>query len=157
MLFYLGGYAVMNIAAFSAVIAISDRIGSDRIDDYAGMSKRAPYLAGVLAFAMVSLTGVPPTVGFMVKVYIFGAAVNHGLAWLAVFGVVNSVVSAYYYVRVIRVMYLSSPPTEERLASGLPLRLSILVATGAVLFFGIYPAPLLEFARSAAEVLLAVS
>ena len=157
LLFYLGGYALMNIAAFSAVIAISDRIGSDRIDDYAGMSKRAPYLAGVLAFAMVSLTGVPPTVGFMVKVYIFGAAVNHDLAWLAIFGVVNSVVSAYYYVRVIKVMYLSPPPTEERLASGLPLRLSILVATAGVLFFGVYPAPLLKLARTAAEVLLTVS
>ena len=157
LLFYLAGYAVMNMAAFSAVIAISDRIGSDRIDDYAGMSRRAPYLAAALAFALVSLTGVPPTVGFMVKVYMFGAAVNHGLAWLAVFGVVTSVVSAYYYVRVIKVMYLSPPPTEERLASGLPLRLVILAAAASVLFFGVYPAPLLEVARSAAEVLLAVS
>jgi NADH-quinone oxidoreductase subunit N len=157
ILFYLGGYAVMNMAAFAAVIAISDRIKSDRIDDYAGMSKRAPYLAGALAFAMVSLTGVPPTVGFMVKIYLFGAAVNHDLAWLAVFGVVNSVVSAYYYLRVIRVMYLSPAPTEERLTSGLPLRLAILVTTAAVLFFGLYPTPLLELARTAAEVLVTVS
>ena len=157
LLFYLAGYAAMNLAAFSAVIAISDRIGSDRIDDYAGMSRRAPWLAGVLAFAMVSLTGVPPTVGFMVKVYMFGAAVNHDLAWLAGVGVLNSVVSAYYYVRVIKVMYLSPPATDERVESGLPLRLSILAATAAVLFFGVYPAPLLDFARSAAEALTAVS
>ena len=157
LLFYLAGYAVMNIAAFSAVIAISDRIGSDRIDDFAGMSRRAPYLAGVLAFAMVSLTGVPPTVGFMVKIYMFGGAVNHDLTWLAVVGVLNSVVSAYYYVRVIKAMYLSPPATEERLESGLPLRLAVLAATAGVLFFGVYPAPLLEFARSAAEVLLTVS
>ncbi len=64
------------------------------------MSGRAPYLAAVLAFAMVSLTGVPPTVGFMVKVYIFGAAVNSGLAWLVVVGAVNSVVSAYHPSRI---------------------------------------------------------
>ena len=105
VLFYLGGYAATNLAAFSAVIAISDRIGSDNIDDFAGMGRRASYLAAALAFAMVSLIGVPPTVGFMVKVYIFGAAVNSDLAWLAVFGVVNSVISAYYYLRVVKVMY----------------------------------------------------
>ena len=157
VLFYLGGYAVMNMAAFSAIIAISDRIKSDQIDDYAGMSRRAPYLAGVLAFAMVSLTGVPPTVGFMVKIYMFGAAVNHGLAWLAVFGVVNSVVSAYYYLRVVKVMYLAPAPTEERVTSGLPLRISVLVTTAGILVFGVYPTPLLELARTAAEVLVTVS
>ena len=68
-LFYLGGYAVTNLAAFFAVIAISDRIGSDRIEDFSGLGRRAPYLAAALAFALVSLTGVPPTVGFIVKVY----------------------------------------------------------------------------------------
>jgi NADH-quinone oxidoreductase subunit N len=157
VLFYLGGYAVMNLAAFSAVIAISNRIGSDNIDDFAGMSRRAPYLAAVLAFAMISLTGVPPTVGFMVKIYIFGAAVSSGLAWLAVVGVLNSVVSAYYYLRVVRVMYLSPPPVEERIASTLPLRLVVLGTAAGVLFFGIFPRPLLELARTAAEVLVPLS
>ena len=157
VLFYLGGYAVMNLAAFSAIIAISNRIGSDNIDDFAGMSRRAPYLAAVLAFAMVSLTGVPPTVGFMVKVYIFGAAVSSGLAWLAVVGVLNSVVSAYYYLRVVKVMYLSPPPNEERITSTLPLRLVVLATTAGVLFFGIFPRPLLELARTAAEALVPLS
>ena len=73
VLFYLGGYAATNLAVFAAVIAISNRIGSDMIDDFAGMARRAPYLAAVLAFGLISLIGVPPTVGFMAKVYIFGS------------------------------------------------------------------------------------
>ena len=157
VLFYLGGYAVMNLAAFSAVIAISTRIGSDNFYDFAGMGRRAPYLAAVLAFAMVSLTGVPPTVGFMAKLYIFGAAVNAGLWWLALAGVINSVISAYYYLRVIKVMYLSEAPSEERLVSGLPMRLALIATTAGVLLFGVYPGPLLEIARTAAEVLAPLS
>ena len=154
VLFYLGGFAAMNLAAFSAVIAISNRIESDEIADYAGMGQRAPYLAAALAFAMVSLTGVPPTVGFMVKIYVFGAAVNSDLAWLAVVGVVNSVVSAYYYLRVVKVMYLSPPAVEEPISPGIPLRLAVLVTTAGILVFGVYPKPLLELARSAAQVLV---
>ena len=154
VLFYLAGYAAMNLAAFAVVIAVSNRTNSDRIDDFAGMGRRAPYLAAVLAFAMVSLTGVPPTVGFMAKVYIFGAAVNTGLAWLAVVGVVNSVVSAYYYLRVVKVMYLADPASEERLSSGIPIRLALLVTVAGVLVFGVYPGPLIELARTAADALL---
>ena len=153
VLFYLGGYAATNLAAFFAVIAISNRIGSDQIDDFAGMARRAPYLAAVLAFAMVSLTGVPPTVGFMVKIYIFGAAVDSGLAWLAAVGVVNSVISAYYYLRVVRVMYLSPTPVEEPIPSGVPMRLAVLSTTAGIVVLGVYPTPLLKLARMAAEVL----
>ncbi len=153
VLFYLSGYAVMNLAAFSAVIAISSHIDSDKIQDYAGMGRRAPFPAAVLAFAMISLTGVPPTVGFMAKVYIFGSAVNSDLAWLAVLGGINSVVSAYYYVRVIKVMYLSDPASVGPVSSGMATRLAMVVTVSGVLFFGLYPRPLLEFARTAAEVL----
>jgi NADH-quinone oxidoreductase subunit N len=154
VLAYLGGYAAMNLAAFSAVIAISSRIESDNIPDYAGMGRRAPFLAGVLAFSMVSLTGVPPTVGFMVKIYIFGAAVNSGLEWLAIVGVVNSVVSAYYYLRVIKVMYLQPPEAEEPVTSGLPMKLAVSVTAAGILLFGVYPKWLLEFARSAAQIIV---
>ena len=154
VLFYLGGYAVMNLAAFAAIIAISNRIESDNIDDFAGMSRRAPYLAAALGFAMISLTGVPPTVGFMAKVYIFGAAVNAGLMWLAVVGVVNSVLSAYYYLRVLRVMYLSPSAAEEPVTFGLPLRLVVLGTVVGVLLFGVYPKWLLQMAETAAKVLM---
>ena len=157
VLFYLGGYALMNLAAFSAVIAISNRIDSDNIDDYAGMARRAPYLAAVLALAMISLIGVPPGVGFMVKVYIFDAAISSGLAWLAVLGVLASVVSAYYYLRVVKVMYLAAPSSEEPVASTLPLRLAVLGTGAGVLVFGVYPRPLLDLATKAAAAVFPLS
>ena len=106
ILFYLGAYAATNLAAFFAIIAISNKIDSDQIDDFAGMGRRAPYLAFALALALVSLIGVPPTGIFIAKLYIFSAAVNSDLLWLALVGVLNSVLSAYYYLKVIRVMYL---------------------------------------------------
>ena len=155
VLFYIGGYAATNLAAFTVVIAISERIGSDAIDDFAGMAKRSPYLAGVLAFSMVSLIGIPPTVGFVTKVYIFGSAVQTNLEWLAIVGVINSVVSAYYYLRVIKVMYMSPPVSQEPIGSGMPLRLAVLVAFAGTAFFGLYPTPLLKLATVAADVLVA--
>ncbi|MCH8185320.1 MAG: NADH-quinone oxidoreductase subunit N [Chloroflexi bacterium] len=153
VLFYLGGYAATNLAAFATVIAISNRINSDWIDDFAGMARRAPYLAAVLAFGLVSLIGVPPTVGFMAKVYIFGAAVDANLEWLAIVGVLNSVVSAYYYLRIVKVMYLSPPATEEHVGVAMPMRVAVLGAFAGTAFFGIYPTPLLNLARTAADVL----
>ena len=155
VLFYLGGYAATNLAAFCVIIAISNRVDSDEIDDFAGMARRAPVLAAVLALAMISLIGVPPTVGFWAKVYLFGAAINSDLIWLAVIGVINSVVSAYYYLRVVKVMYLNPPKADETaLTSPLPIRVAIMTTFAATLFFGIYPTPLLNLARSAAAALL---
>ena len=154
VLFYLGAYAATNLAVFSAVIAISNRIGSDMIDDYAGMGQRAPYLAAALALGMVSLIGVPPTVGFMAKVYIFGGAVNADLNWLVVAGVINSVLSAYYYLRVVKVMYLLPPSVDEPVRAGIPEQMAIVATVAGVAFFGIYPTPLLNMARTAAEILL---
>ena len=90
----------------------------------------------------------------MAKIYIFGSAVNSDLAWLAVVGGINSVVSAYYYVRVIKVMYLSEPISDEPVSSGLAVRLAMFATILGVLILGLYPRPLLEFARNAAEILL---
>ena len=154
VIFYLAGYAATNLAAFAVVIAVTSRVGGDRITDFAGMARRAPYLSAALGFALISLIGVPPTVGFITKVYIFGAAVDANLEWLAVAGVVNSVLSAYYYLRIVKEMYLSEPASDERVHSGLPLRLAVLAAFASVLFFGVYPTPLLELSRAAAAVLV---
>lgn len=154
VLFYLSGYAITNLAAFSAVIAISNRINSDLIDSFAGMARRAPFLAGVLGFSMISLIGVPPTVGFMSKIYIFGAAVDTNLEWLAVTGMVNSVISAYYYLRVVKVMYLREPTDNAPVGSALPMKLAVMVTMAGTAFFGIYPTPLINLARSAVDVLV---
>ena len=153
VLFYLVGYAATNLAAFAAVIALANLAGSDRIKDMAGMGRRAPWLAAALSFALISLTGVPPTVGFMVKLNIFSAAASSGLSWLVLAGALNSVVSAYYYMRVIKVMYLSEPAETRPPAPDRPLGLAMGLGIAAVLFFGIYPTPLIRMATTAAEVL----
>ncbi len=152
-LFYLGGYVATNLTAFAVIVAVSNRIGSDRIDDYAGMSRRGPLLAATMAFAMISLTGIPPTIGFMSKVYLFGAAVNANLEWLAIAGMVNSVISAYYYLRVIKVMYLREPSDGSSVASDTATGIALTFTASATLLFGVYPAPLIDFARSAATAL----
>ncbi|MBM3933744.1 MAG: NADH-quinone oxidoreductase subunit N [SAR202 cluster bacterium] len=155
VLFYLSGYAVMNLAAFAAIIAITNRINSDHIDDFAGMGRRAPYLAAVLTFALISLTGIPPTVGFVGKLFLFSAAIEADLAWLVLAGVLNSVVGAYYYLRVVKAMYFTAPPQgAEQVPSALPMRAALLVTAAGVLAFGIYPAWLMDAARSAVALLL---
>ena len=114
VLFYLVAYAAANLTAFFAILAIHSRIGSDLIEDYGGVFRRFPFVAIALALALVALIGVPPTGIFVGKIYLFMAAVKSELAWLAILGAVNSVVSAYYYIRIIRVMFLS--PESEAVA-----------------------------------------
>ena len=154
VLFYLGAYAATNLGAFFGVIAISNKIGSDDIDAFAGMGHRAPAIAAVLTFAMVSLIGIPPTAGFMAKLYIFNAAVRSDMVWLAVAGVINSVVSAYYYLRVVRTMYLSPTVSEEKVSSSPSMRLALGLTTVGILAVGIVPGPLLEVTESAVATLL---
>ena len=147
VLFYLGAYAATNLAAFFAIIAMSNKVGSDQIDDFAGMSRRAPYLALALAIAMVALIGVPPTGIFIAKLYIFSAAVHSDFLWLAVVGVLNSVVSAYYYLRVVRVMYLDPAPSEEKVPSSHAFRIALGISALTVVALGIVPGPLLRLAE----------
>lgn len=153
VLAYLGGYGLTNIAAFTAIVAISVKTGSDQIEDYSGMGRRSPFLAGVLALAMISLTGIPPTAGFMVKLNVFGAAVSSNLMWLAIAAALNSVISAYYYLRLVKVMYMSEPVNEDKVSSSLPIKLVASVAAAGVVFFGLYPTPLIRLSQYAVEVL----
>ena len=149
VLFYLAAYAATNLTAFIAIILISSRVQSDRIDDYSGLVRRAPLLAVALTLALVALIGVPPTGIFVAKIYVFTAAVNSGLTWLAVLGVINSVVSAYYYVRVIRVMFTGEAESSERIPTALAGRFALLVAAAVVVWLGVLPNPVLAAAESA--------
>ncbi len=150
VIFFLGGYALTNMGAFTAIVAISNHLGSDEISDYAGMGQRSPWLAAGLAFCLISLTGIPPTVGFIAKLYIFNAAIQSGLAWLAIIAVLNSVVSAYYYLGIVRTMYLGEPSGEERITGTPELVVPLALTTGFVILFGIYPQWLLAAATYAA-------
>jgi NADH-quinone oxidoreductase subunit N len=149
LLFYLVGYAFTNLATFFAVIAITNKTGNEAISGFAGMGRRAPLLALVLAVGLISLTGIPPTVGFMAKLFIFSAAVKADLAWLALVGLVNSVVSAYYYLRVVRSMYLAPPESEERITAPPALKFAVGLTALGVLALGIWPQALLSVAELA--------
>jgi len=153
VLFYLAAYGLTNLGAFTAIIAISGKTGSDLIADYSGMVRRAPLLALALALCLISLTGFPPTAGFIAKVYIFYAAVRHGLVWLVVLAVLNTVVSAYYYLRVVKAMFLGEAVSEERIPSSGALRLALSLCSLGILFLGIAPAAVIHFAESAVRML----
>ena len=154
VLFYLAGYAAMNLAVFFVVIAVTNRTGDDTIEGLAGLGRRAPLLAAVLALGLLSLTGIPPTVGFMGKLFLFNAAINADLVWLAVVGVINSVVSAYYYLGIVRTMYLREPGDEPAIRAPTPAWFALGVTGASVLVLGLWPGGLLEVARNAAAGLL---
>ena len=151
LLFFLAGYAVTNLGAFIAVIAISNKVGSDRISDYDGMLKRSPVLALALTLCLISLTGIPPTAGFMAKFYIFSSAVQHGLLWLVIIAVLNSVVSAYYYLRVIKVMWFNEPKFEGNVSSSTALRTALIVCCLGVVILGVLPNYAMKLAEMAAK------
>jgi NADH-quinone oxidoreductase subunit N len=152
VVFFLAAYAFTNLGAFFAVMAISNRTGSDEIEDYAGMVRRAPVPAWVLLFCLLSLTGIPPTAGFFAKVYVFNAAVRADLVWLVLVGVVNTAISAFYYLGVARQMFLTEAEGEPELRTPL-LSQGILVGTAlGAITFGFYPIVLIDAAQRAVNV-----
>jgi NADH-quinone oxidoreductase subunit N len=142
-LFYLLTYAITNLGAWGVVLALEKAEGSGlAINDYAGLGKKRPALALAMALFMLSLTGIPPTVGFMGKFYLFRAVINANLIWLAIVGVVTSLISAYYYLRVIVVMYMHDGEPEVR--SEAFLNSTILITALGSFIFGILPGLLLK-------------
>ncbi len=152
VLFFLAAYAFTNLGAFICIIAISQKIRSDKIADYGGMWRRAPFLTLALAICLVSLTGIPPTAGFFGKFFIFQAGIEADLAWLVIVGVLNTLVSAFYYWGVIRAMFLGGSESDERVRVSPSIGLSAGIATLGVVAFGIVPGPLLEAANDAAAI-----
>jgi NADH-quinone oxidoreductase subunit N len=151
MLYYLLAYAVTNLGAFAVVVAL-ERGGEphDQINDYRGLARRHPGLAAAMALFMLSLAGVPPLAGFVGKFYIFAAALDAGLVWLVLIAVLNSVISAYYYVRVIVAMYMQEGGVEvERLSARPGLLISVAVAAVAVIIIGLFPQPYMNAAVNA--------
>ncbi len=152
VIFFLLSYAVANLGAFIAIIAITNRTGSDLIEDFSGMGKRAPVLALALTLSLISLIGMPPAAGFMAKFYIFSGAVQSDLLWLVIIAVLNSVVSAFYYLRVVKVMWLGEPASEEKVSSSAALRVALGLACLGVLILGIVPGAAMKVAETAARI-----
>ncbi len=151
ILFFLAAYALTNMGAFIAIIAISNKLNSDLIEDYSGMGKRAPLMALALTLCLISLIGIPPAAGFMAKFYIFSAAVQHNLLWLVIIAVINSVISAYYYLRVVKVMWLGEAVSKEKVPSSGALRLALSLSCLGVLLLGIVPGYVMKLAQLAAS------
>ncbi|HET7876618.1 MAG TPA: NADH-quinone oxidoreductase subunit N [Methylomirabilota bacterium] len=156
VLFYLLVYTFTTAGAFGTILLL-ERDGREavRLDDLAGLANRHPLMALTLSIFLLSLIGIPPTAGFVGKFYLFGAAVRAGYVWLAVIGVLNSAVAAYYYLRLIVYMYMREPegaPTV--LAPSLSGSLALLVALWGVIQLGVLPAPLFDLAQAAVLPLL---
>lgn len=152
-MFYLAAYAFMNVGAF-AVVAYFSRAGERYvdIDDLAGLAARQPVTAALFSIFLLSLIGVPLTGGFFGKFYIFKAALDGGLVGLTVFGLLNSAVAAYYYLRVIVVMYFHEPGEAVESAEAPPpgIRVALWCSAAATLALGVFPSIVLDFAGRSA-------
>ena len=153
VLLYLMAYLFTNAGVFIAVIAFSHVTNSDEISDYAGLVRRAPALAAVMVIFFMSLAGLPPTAGFVGKLFVFGAAVQAGYYYLAIIGVLNSVISVVYYFNVVRQMFFLAPPSEERLSlPRFPLA-AVIICVVLVMLIGLYPQPLIDLVGRSVTVL----
>ncbi|MFH1259232.1 MAG: NADH-quinone oxidoreductase subunit N [Elusimicrobiota bacterium] len=144
MMVYLTAYLFTNLGAFSCVIAVSNKLFSNEIKDYAGLAHRSLGLALMMFVFLLSLAGLPPMGGFLGKFLVFGSAIKTGYLWLAVFGILNSVVSVYYYFRVVYRMFFQFPADQNRLVVSPVINLVIAVSGIMVLLIGLYPNPLIQ-------------
>jgi len=149
VMLYVCIYALMNMGAFGVVIMLR-KAGErgEEIGDFAGLGKTNRTAAFLMLIFMFSLTGIPPMAGFVGKFYIFKSAVQAGLVWLAVVGVLFSAISAYFYLRIIMIMYMKEPKGSFELTTSPSLALALAISVTAVIVIGVYPTNLLNFARA---------
>ncbi|MFC2042552.1 NADH-quinone oxidoreductase subunit N [Chloroflexota bacterium] len=151
MVYYLIVYLVTNLAAFGIVAACGRITGSDEMTAYYGMSRRSPWLALSLLVALLSLAGMPPLGGFMAKFFVFAAAVDANMIWLAVIGVLNAIIGLYYYLTVLKYVYLYRSEDEEiPLPVTRPLKLAITVLTVGIILIGTALVPWFNWATTSA-------
>ncbi|HYJ45180.1 MAG TPA: NADH-quinone oxidoreductase subunit N, partial [Pyrinomonadaceae bacterium] len=163
LIIYLLVYTLMNLGAFGIIISLRRRgIIGDNVDDFTGLGEKAPGMAIMMTVFMLSLGGLPITGGFIGKYFLFGGLIQRGTAdgkswyyWLAIWAILNTVVSFYYYVRFIRAMYLSDRVADNRpLALSPPLTTALVVSLIGVIFIGIYPQPFIQMAAMAKNLLI---
>jgi NADH-quinone oxidoreductase subunit N len=163
LVIYLLVYTLMNMGAFGVIISLRRRgIIGDNVDDLTGLAQKAPGVAAMLALFMLSLGGLPITGGFIGKYFLFGGLLQRGQAegknwyyWLAVWAILNTVISFYYYVRFIRVMYLGDRVADDRpLALSPALWAALAISVVGIIFIGVYPQPFIEIAKTLTASLL---
>jgi NADH-quinone oxidoreductase subunit N len=147
-IFYLVAYAVTSFGSWGIVIALENEEGKGlEIEDYAGLGKSHPLMAAAMTIFMLSLTGIPPTLGLVGKFYLFSAVVDAGMYWLAIVGVLTSLISAYYYLRVVVVMYMHDG--EPKITSEAWLNISWVAMAALTVIFSFVPASLFDWATAA--------
>jgi NADH-quinone oxidoreductase subunit N len=157
VVFYLAAYILTNLLAFGVAMAFSKVTGLEDIREYAGMSRRSPWLGLMMLTAFLSLTGMPPFGGFVAKVVVFAAGVQAGYTWLVLIGVVNSVIGAYYYLNTLKYVYLYRMPGEDEESHPIPLSrpymIALVVLTIGVILIGTVFAPWFNWSDAGAFVL----
>jgi NADH-quinone oxidoreductase subunit N len=148
VLFYLLAYLMANVGAFAVVIVFSNLTGSDRIEDYRGLARRAPFLAAAMLVFLLSLAGVPPFAGFIAKIYVFAAAMKEGLIALVCVGLVNIVISMYYYIVILKKMYINEPADRRPIPISASMQAVVLATLAGTVILGVYPGPFIEWAVS---------
>jgi NADH-quinone oxidoreductase subunit N len=147
-LFYVLSYALTALVAFGLILLLARQgFEAEEIADFAGLNQRNPWYAGLMALAMFSLAGIPPTVGFTAKLVVLQAVLGAGMIWLAVVAVLLSLVAAFYYLRVVKVMYFDAPPDAlpdvQAITAGTDARLTLSANGAALLLLGVFPQGLL--------------
>jgi NADH-quinone oxidoreductase subunit N len=157
-MFYLLAYAFTNLGAFAVLAMLANKDGEDQsFNAYRGLARRNLPAAAAMAFFMLSLTGIPLTGGFTGKYYLFWSAVQSDLIWLAIVGVLTSVISAFYYLRVVIEMFMREPDREVEPARYGTLNFSLALTAAATLILGVLPSGLLTLAQQAARMLIGAS
>ena len=151
LLYYLIAYGFSNLTAFLVLTVAGRELESDRIEAYRGLAKRSPFLAGSLFLAFLSLAGIPPLAGFFGKFLVLLAAVQNGLSWLALIGLLGVAVSLYYYLSVVKTMYFEEPREEKPVTVSASSKFILVLLMSGILLAGLWQAPFFAFAQSAAH------
>ncbi|MET0092054.1 MAG: NADH-quinone oxidoreductase subunit NuoN [Sedimenticola sp.] len=149
-MFYSIVYALMAVGGFGIVMLLSRRgFEAEQLEDYKGLNERSPWFAGMMLLLMFSMAGVPPTVGFFAKMFVLEAVVSVDMTWLALVGVFFSIIGAFYYLRIVKLMYFDKPVDDTPLTASLDTRLALSVNGLAMLILGMFPASLLSVCAAA--------
>jgi NADH-quinone oxidoreductase subunit N len=154
VVFYLAAYIATNLLAFGIAMAFSKVTGLESLNDYSGMSRRSPWLGLMMLAALLSLTGMPPFGGFVAKVFVFAAGIEAGYTWLVVVGILNSIVGVYYYLNVLKYVYLYRMPNEDEenhpIELTRPYAIALTVLAVGVVLLGTVFAPWFDWSNAGA-------
>jgi len=152
IMFYTAIYLLMNFGAFWFIHIVAEKLGDEEIETYHGLGYRAPFAAVCMAVFMFSLTGLPPLAGFIGKFYLFAAIIEQNWYWLAIIGVLNSVVSLYYYAGVVKAMFLVKTDNTEEVSFSIYDKVFLAILTVPLLIFGIYWTPIINWTSASIEI-----